>query len=357
MHKLVRIGGGAGAVVQLVDRDQIAGFAVDHDFRNAASGGCDDRQTAGHGLKVHDAQRLVDARADEGITAVFQSIQLRLRQHFFNPDDVAAFLIQLGERDLDLFGDFRGVRSTGAQHHLNVLGNQVQCLEQVWQALLAGDTAHEQQGGLRTVDVVTLEHLPTRIVWCRGSEVGHGDAVVHHNHLVRIEVRVSSQNILAHATGNGDHTIGVLVSILLSPGAQIVAAAELLTLPRAERLQRVRGNNQWSAVQHLGHVARQAGIPGVRVDDVGVHIIGDLQINAEGLQCGVGISQLRRRVIADDLQAALSIGSIRDSRNVRLGALAIKRTNGYVDALGKHLGQFLGVYTGPTIDMRRVFAG
>ena len=219
MHELVRIGGGAGAVVQLVDRNQIAGFAVDHDFRDAAGGGCDDRQTAGHGLKVHNTQRLVDARADEGITAVFQSIQLRLRQHFFNPDDVAALLIQLGERVLDFLGDFRSVGRTGAQHHLNVLGNQVQCLEQVRQALLAGDTAHEQQGGLRTVDVVTIEHLPARVVRGRGGEVGHGDAVVHHNHLVRIEVRVSSQNILAHATGNGDHTIGVFVSIFLSPGA------------------------------------------------------------------------------------------------------------------------------------------
>ena len=93
------------------------------------------------------------------------------------------------------------------------------------------------------------------------------------------------------------------------------------------------------------------------VDDIGVNVVGNLQIHAESLQCGVGVSQLGRRVIADDLQAALSIGSIRDSRNVRLGALAIKRTNGYVDALGKHLGQFLGVYTGPTIDVRRVFAG
>ena len=95
----------------------------------------------------------------------------------------------------------------------------------------------------------------------------------------------------------------------------------------------------------------------MRVDDVGVHIIGDLQINAEGLQCGVGISQLRRRVIADDLQAALSIGSIRDSRNVRLSALAIKRTHGHVNALGQNLGQLLGVYAATAIHMRRVFAG
>ena len=357
MHELVRIGGGAGAVVQLVDRDQIAGFAVDHDFRNAASGGCDDRQTAGHGLKVHDAQRLVDARADEGITAVFQSIQLRLRQHFFNPDDVAAFLIQLGERVLDFLGDFRGVGRTGAQHHLDVLGNQVQGLEQVRQTLLTGDAAHEQQGGLRTVDVVTIEHLPARVVRGRGGEVGHGDAVVHHDDLVRVEVRVGGQNVLAHTAGHGDHTVGVLVGFLFAPGAQVVAAAELFALPWAERFQGVGGDDQRRTVQHLGQVAGQAGVPCVCVDDIGVNVVGNLQIHAESLQCGVGVSQLRRRVIADDLQAALSIGSIRDSRNVRLGALAVKRTHGHVNALGQNLGQLLGVYAGTTIHVRRVFAG
>ena len=43
--------------------------------------------------------------------------------------------------------------------------------------------------------------------------------------------------------------------------------------------------------------------------------------------------------------------------DISLSAFAIKRTNGYVDALGKHLGQFLGVYAGTAIHMRRVFAG
>ena len=183
---------------------------------------------------------------------MLQSVQLRLREHFLDPHDVAALLVQLGERVLDFLGNLRGVGRTGAQHHLNVLGNQVQCLEQVWQALLAGDAAHEQQGGLGTVDVVTLKHLPARIVRGRGGEVRHGDAVVDHNHLVRVEVRVSSQNILAHATGNGDHAVGVLVGVLLGPGAQVVAATKLLTLPWAERLQGVGGDDQRRTVQHLG---------------------------------------------------------------------------------------------------------
>ena len=288
---------------------------------------------------------------------MLQSVQLRLRQHFLDPHDVATLLVQLGERVLDFLGNLRGVGRTGAQHHLNILGNQVQGLEQVRQTLLTGDAAHEQQGRLGTVDVVTLKHLPARIVRRRSSKVRHGDAVVNHNHLVWIKIRIGSQNILAHATGNGDHAVGVLVGVLLGPGAQVVAAAELLTLPWAERLQGVGGDDQRRTVQHLGQVAGQAGVPGVRMNNVGIHIVGNLQIHAEGLQCRVGISELGRRIVSDDLQAALGISGIGNRGDISLSALAIKRTNGYVDALGKHLGQFLGVYTGPTIDMRRVFAG
>ena len=93
------------------------------------------------------------------------------------------------------------------------------------------------------------------------------------------------------------------------------------------------------------------------VDDIGVNVVGNLQIHAESLQCGVGVSQLRRRVIADDLQAALGISGIGNRGDISLSALAVKRTHGHVNALGQNLGQFLGVYAGTTIHVRRVFAG
>ena len=35
-NELVGVGGGSRTVVQLVDRHQITGFPVDHDFRNAS---------------------------------------------------------------------------------------------------------------------------------------------------------------------------------------------------------------------------------------------------------------------------------------------------------------------------------
>ena len=46
--------------MQLVDRHQISGLAVDDDFRNATGRRGDHRQTACHGFQIHDAERLVD---------------------------------------------------------------------------------------------------------------------------------------------------------------------------------------------------------------------------------------------------------------------------------------------------------
>jgi hypothetical protein len=62
MHELVWIGRGAGAVVQLVDRHEISGFAIDDDFGNAAGRGGHHRQATRHGLQVHDTEWLVDGR-------------------------------------------------------------------------------------------------------------------------------------------------------------------------------------------------------------------------------------------------------------------------------------------------------
>ena len=76
----------------------------------------------------------------------------------------------------------------------------MQRLEQVRQALLTGDATDEQQRRLGTVDVVALEDLPTRIIGCGSGEVGHGDTVVYHDDLIRIDIRIRGKNILTHAS-------------------------------------------------------------------------------------------------------------------------------------------------------------
>ena len=130
----------------------------------------------------------------------------------------------------------------------------MQRLQQVRQTLLSGDAADEQERGLIAVDVVAFEHLPAWIVVSRSFELAHSDAVVYHDHLVRVKVRIGGEDILTHARGYGDHAVGMLVGVFLSPGAQIVAAAQLLTLPWAERFEGMRGDDQRRSVQHLGEV-------------------------------------------------------------------------------------------------------
>jgi hypothetical protein len=55
----------ARAVLHLLDRHEAPGDAVDDDLRDAAGRGADDGGAARHGLEVHDAERLVHARAHE----------------------------------------------------------------------------------------------------------------------------------------------------------------------------------------------------------------------------------------------------------------------------------------------------
>ena len=49
----------------LFDRDEVAGFAVDYDFGDAADGAGHDGASAGHGFKVDDAEGFVDGGANE----------------------------------------------------------------------------------------------------------------------------------------------------------------------------------------------------------------------------------------------------------------------------------------------------
>lgn len=95
--------------MQLVDRHEISGFAIDDDFGNAAGRGGHHRKATRHGLQVHDTEWLVDGWADERVATVLKRVELRLRQHLLNPDDVAALLVKLGERGFDLVHDLRSV--------------------------------------------------------------------------------------------------------------------------------------------------------------------------------------------------------------------------------------------------------
>lgn len=54
-----------GAVGHLLEVDEVAGFAVDDDFLDAADGGGDDSRAASHSFEVDDAEGFVDGGADK----------------------------------------------------------------------------------------------------------------------------------------------------------------------------------------------------------------------------------------------------------------------------------------------------
>ena len=85
----------------------------------------------------------------------------------------------------------------------------------------------------------------------------------------RVDRRVDARMSRAHARGDGDHGVGGLDAGPLAKRREGVAAAELLGFPGSQRLEAVGGHDVGDAVQQLGQVPAEVGVPGVAVDDVG----------------------------------------------------------------------------------------
>ena len=116
-----------------------------------------------------------------------------------------------------------------------------------------------------------------------------------------LEVR---EHVVARPLAHGDHRVRRLERGPLDPARQVVAAAELLALPRPQRLERVDGHHQRHRVRPLHQQARQVAVPGVAVDEVRVGRVGGHgQVAGEGLPGGAqplvaGRQVARRRVAA-----------------------------------------------------------
>src|SRR5690606_18367892 len=118
-----------------------------------------------------------------------------------------------------------------------------------------------------------------------GAVQGGVDAVVDDVHPVRVEGRVAAEDVVAHGAGDRDHRVGGLDGGALGPAGQRVAAAELFGLPGAQGFQRVRGHHVRDAVEELGEVAGEIGVPGVRVDQLAaLQGGGHGQVDGEGAQ-------------------------------------------------------------------------
>ena len=169
--------------------------------------------------------------------------------------------------------------STSWASGANEAAARTRCATPFWRVIRPTNTT----AGRAAVDAEALEHVGARV----RRVLAGVDPVVDHLDAVGIDRRIAGQDVAPRSLRDRDHAIGALQGDLLAEARQCVAAAELFGLPRPQRLERVHGRDMGDAVDQLGQVAGELGVPGVAVDELGVRHAGrHQQIDRDGLQGG-----------------------------------------------------------------------
>jgi hypothetical protein len=258
-------------------------------------------------------------------------------EHLLDPDHPAPEGLQFRDGVRRLTADLGGVRGAGAEHQPGRRVEVVGRLQQVVDALLAGDPPDEDDVRRARLDAVARQR-----VGVLGRRVERGvDAVVDHVHPLRVDRGVGGEDVLPHAAADRDDAVGRLVRRPLSPARQCVAAAQLFGLPGAARLQAVGSENVGHAVQQLGEMAAEVGVPGVGMGDV------------------ASLDRRRhRQVDGEHLERAVRAGEPRVGRVSRRvlprGAEAVDVD---IDQPPQLAGQEIDVDPCPAVDVRRKLSG
>ena len=204
-----------------------------------------------------------------------------MRNGFLNPHHAVAGLLHLFDKRLAFVGKFDGIGSTGAEHHLGVLVDLRNGLDQLANALLARNAAHEQHVGALRVHAPLLEDF---FVECRRVKV-RIDTVVDNLHAV-FGHAVKLHHVALHALAHRNHAVGSLVSGAFNPAAHgIAAVAQLFRLPRAVRFQRMRREDQRALQKTASENAAKVAVPRMAMNHVDV---------APPYECRGGNSLVRR---------------------------------------------------------------
>ena len=310
--------------------------------------GRDHRDLAGHRLEVDQAERLVHRRAAEDGRV---RVELHGRgpvDHLGDPHDSRPLRLDSRHGGLDLSRDLGRVGRPGAQHDLDPGAEVGDGLDQVEETLLPGDPSHEEHVGASRVDPEPLDARPAG-----RRAVGVGvDSVRDDVHPLGCD-RVVAEKVPSHLRRDGDDRVRGLEGGALGPRRDVGAPAELLALPRPERLDRVSGHDQRDAVDEPGQETAERGVPGVGVDDVGVRRPDtETEADAEGpddrrerVRALGSVDRLRRRPVAlhheaPGLDVVAAEGSHLDGRDLR-----------------QLPGEVLDVHAGAPVDVGRILTG
>jgi hypothetical protein len=129
--------------------------------------------------------------------------------------------------------------------------------------LLAGHAADEQDVRLLRVDPMALQRLGAGV-----RTEGQGvDPVVDDMDTGRVHVEMV-EDVLAGRVAHRDDGVRPLERLALHPGRGVVAAPQLLPLPRPQRLEGMDRDDERQPIPLADHQAPEVGVPGVAVDEV-----------------------------------------------------------------------------------------
>ena len=276
-----------------------------------------------------------------------QGDDVLLRQHLRDPNDVRLRILLRRLHELGhLRGDLRRVGRPGAEHNLDAGVQVADRAHEMKNPLLARDPPDEEHDRNLRVDAEPPE---SRRSTTRAILVGV-DPVVDDADALRWHP-VQRLYVLLHRLGDSDDAVGVLVCRSLDPGRCMVGGTELLHLPRAVRLERVRGEHQPRAGERPREATSEVGIPSVAVDDVGrLHRADHRQVADERVEqlCVTGIlgGEAQRRRDAADAEVPIRLVLLAEAEHVDAMRAPLRAR--------QLAGEILDVDTRAAVDVRRI---
>ena len=321
---------------------QKSGLAVHDNFGNASHRRSYHRSAAAHGFQVDNAEGLVKRRGRENGRVAVKHAKFFVRNRLLDPHHAVAGLLHLFDEVFALVGKFDGVGSSGAEHHLGALVDLRNGLDQLADALLAGNATHEQHVGAFRVHAPLGQNI---FIESRRIKV-RIDAVVYYLHPV-FRHAVKFHHVPFHALAYSNHAVGSLIGRAFNPAAHGIAAiSQLFCLPRAVGFQRVGGENQRTLQKTTGKHSTKVAIPSVAVNDI------DIVEGCRPLE--VDIQRLENFLETVVLRVQAQLPRKTNRTDIVLVNILVAKTAGlHMAELCQLLGQELDVNTCTAVNLRR----
>jgi hypothetical protein len=176
------------------------------------------------------------------------------------------------------------------------------------------------------------------------------DAVVDHRDLVAGSMSKCSRMSALVPSETAITASAMLQRGAFDPRRHVVAAAELLALPRAQRFQRMHRMHQRNAVEVFGQDAAKVRVPGVHMHQIGV----DLLAQVSRLVSKVSSAPLS--FLSTCAKLPLPKGVALDPHAVADRVLVAKGADFDMHQSGQFARQILDVNAGSAVDVGRIFS-